>query len=305
MFGKNDGTDTKSEGSKGSFKRQGAKFRHQISQQAKAEFPAEANRYHLYVSLACPWAHRTLIMRKQKKLEHVISYSVVEPHMPEGGWFFSSRYPDDKEQVGKLSDLYFRAEPNYAGRYTVPVLWDTKTHTIVNNESADIIRMLNREFQAFTDVTYDFYPEDLKSEIDAVNDEVYESVNNGVYKAGFAETQAAYEEAYVALFESLDRLDARLGRTPFLVGERFTEADIRLFTTLVRFDAVYHNHFKCNRQKLSEFANLSSYLSRIYRIEGISETVNMDHIKTHYYTSHKQINPLGIVPAGPRLEFLE
>lgn len=305
MFGLHGEKEKNSKTSKGSFQRQEAKFRHQITSEPKAEFPAEAKRYHIYASYACPWAHRTLILRKLKKLEHIISVSIVAPVMPEDGWQFSLDYPDDKEHAGRLSELYYKADPHYEGRFSVPVLWDLKEHTIVNNESAEIIRMLNGEFQAFTDVTYDFYPRELRSEIDAINDVVYETVNNGVYKAGFAETQSAYDEAYKALFQTLDELEQRLERRDFLVGHRLTEADIRLFTTLVRFDAVYHTHFKCNRQKLSEYPNLSAFLYRIYRLEGVSETVHMDHIKTHYYKSHKQINPLGLVPLGPRLAFLE
>lgn len=290
---------------KGSFERQGAKFRHKISRDPKSEFPAEANRYHIYASHACPWAHRTVIFRKLKRLESIVSLSYVEPHMPAGGWQFSERFPDPLEDAKKLSEVYRVAEPGYDGRFTVPVLWDKQSRKIVSNESADIIRMLNSEFDAFTKASYDFYPEELRSEIDAINELIYETVNNGVYRAGFAETQDAYSEAYEALFETLDILENKLGLSHFLVGDRLTEADIRLFTTLVRFDAVYHNHFKCNRQKISEYAHLSDYLARIYRMEGVAETVFIDHIKTHYYTSHKTINPLGIVPDGPRLSFLE
>jgi len=268
-------------------------------------FAAERGRYHLYVALACPWAHRTLIFRKLKHLEDVISVSVVEPLMGAEGWVFgeSGATTDTVNGKAKLSEVYLIADPQFTGRVTVPVLWDKKQRAIVNNESAEIIRMLNSAFDAFTDVTTDYYPADLREEIDAVSARVYETVNNGVYRAGFATTQAAYEEAFLALFATLDELETRLSHQRYLAGARMTEADWRLFTTLVRFDAVYVGHFKCNLRRIADYPNLSNYLRELYQVAGVAETVNIDHVKRHYYASHRQINPSGIVPLGPELNF--
>jgi glutathionyl-hydroquinone reductase len=267
-------------------------------------FAAERGRYHLYVSLACPWAHRTLIFRKLKKLEDVISVSIVEPLMASEGWVFGSgATADTVNDKARLSEIYLLADPHYTGRVTVPVLWDKKRRSIVNNESAEIIRILNAAFDAFTDVKTDYYPEKLRPEIDAINAKVYDNVNNGVYRTGFATTQAAYEEAFLALFATLDELEQRLSRQRYLAGSTLTEADWRLFTTLVRFDAVYVGHFKCNLRRIADYPNLSNYLRELYQVPGVADTVSIDHIKRHYYASHRKINPTGIVPLGPELNF--
>ena len=290
--------------SKGSFVREEAKFRSRVTADGSSGFPAERGRYHLYVSLACPWASRALVFRKLKKLEDVISLSIVDPWMREKGWEFSDGpgcIPDVVNGRRYLSEVYLLAEPRMTGRITVPVLWDKERRTIVNNESSEIIRMLNREFDAFGDASLDFHPAALHAEIDRVNELVYENVNNGVYRAGFATSQVAYEEAFGALFATLDELERRLSRARWLCGNRPTEADWRLFTTLVRFDAVYHGHFKCNLRKLDEYPALSGYLRDLYQVPGVAETVDLDHIKTHYYRSHTTINPTGIVPKGPVL----
>jgi glutathionyl-hydroquinone reductase len=271
-------------------------------------FTAEAGRYHLYVSLACPWAHRTLIFRKLKKLEDVISVSVVEPLLGKMGWEFGTGPGATLDTVnGKslLSEIYLLTNPQYTGRVTVPVLWDKKRHAIVNNESSEIIRMLNSEFNAFTGIRTDYYPVALRAEINQINDIVYTTVNNGVYRAGFATTQAAYEEAARALFATLDELEQRLSRQRYLVGRQITEADWRLFTTLVRFDAVYYSHFKCNLRRIVDYPNLWNYLRELYQVPGIADTVSLDHIKRHYYGSHRSVNPTGIVPIGPLLDFTE
>jgi glutathionyl-hydroquinone reductase len=296
--------DTKSSG--GRFERQATKFRERVTADGSSGFPAEAGRYHLYVALACPWAHRTLVFRKLKRLEQAISISVVDPFMGENGWEFHEgpgRIPDTVNGFRHLHQVYTAAKPDYSGRVTVPVLWDRTRRTIVNNESAEIIRMLNTEFDAFGDASLDFYPPDLRAEIDAVNESVYETVNNGVYRAGFATTQEAYEEAFDALFATLDRLESRLAERRWLCGSRQTEADWRLFTTLVRFDAVYHGHFKCNRNRIVDFPNLWGYLRDLYQTPGVAETVDFDHIKQHYYRSHASVNPTRIVPKGPALDF--
>jgi glutathionyl-hydroquinone reductase len=269
-------------------------------------FPAEAGRYHLYVSLACPWAHRTLIFRKLKKLDDVISVSVTVPLFGKKGWEFGTEPGATLDTVnGKaaLADIYLIADPHYSGRSSVPVLWDKKRRTIVNNESSEIIRMLNSAFDAFTDGRIDYYPAQSRAEIDRLNDMIYETVNNGVYRAGFATTQAAYEEAARAVFATLDQLEQRLSRQRYLVGSEVTEADWRLFTTLVRFDAVYYGHFKCNLRRIVDYPNLSNYLRDLYQVPGVAETVNLDHIKRHYYGSHRNVNPTGIVPIGPQLDF--
>ncbi len=269
-------------------------------------FEAEPGRYHLYVSLACPWAHRTVIFRRLKRLEDVISLSVVEPLMASEGWVFGSgagAIADFVNHKQRLADVYLIADPHYTGRVTVPVLWDKRRSTIVNNESAEIIRMLNSAFDAFTDARADYYPQALRGEIDRINAFVYENVNNGVYRAGFARSQEAYEEAFLALFAALDELETRLSGQRYLVGQKLTEADWRLFTTLVRFDAVYYGHFKCNLRRIADYANLSNYLRDLYQVPGVAETVSIDHIKRHYYGSHRHINPTGIVPLGPALDF--
>jgi glutathionyl-hydroquinone reductase len=269
-------------------------------------FLAAAGRYHLYVALACPWAHRTLIFRKLKKLEPAISVSVVEPLMLSDGWVFGppgGATADAVNRKAKLADVYLVADPKFTGRVTVPVLWDKERHTIVNNESSEIIRMFNSAFDAVTDDRTDYYPPPLRDAIDAINATIYETVNNGIYRAGFATTQAAYEEAFRALFATLDELEQRLGKSRYLVGDSVTEADWRLFTTLVRFDAVYVGHFKCNLRRIADLPNLSNYLRDLYQTPGVAATVDMNHIKRHYYGSHRQINPTGIVPLGPALDF--
>ena len=264
-------------------------------------FKAEPERYHLYVSLACPWAHRTLIFRKLKKLTDAISVSVVEPHMLAEGWEFNETWPDHLHGKQRLHEIYAMANPKYSGRASVPVLWDKERQTIVSNESSEIIRMLNSAFNDFGDASLDFYPEPLRLEIDALNAVIYDNVNNGVYKAGFAQTQEAYEEAFRALFNTLDELEERLDGQRFLIGDPLTEADWRLFTTLIRFDAVYYVHFKCNRRRIADYPNLWGYLRDLFQMPGVKDTVDIDHIKQHYYYSHERINPTRIVPLGPLL----
>lgn len=287
----------------GNFVRPQAQFRDQVTADGSSGFQATPGRYHLYVSLACPWAHRTLIFRKLKQLEGVISVSIVEPVMSSEGWAFSRGLPDHLNGYSHLHQLYTRTRPGYTGRVTVPVLWDKQTGRIINNESAEIIRMLNGEFSAPESVGRDFYPAALRADIDEVNAYVYEMVNNGVYRCGFAGTQAAYETAATRLFDALDTLDERLAQSRYLVGNTLTEADWRLFTTLLRFDAVYHGHFKCNIRRIEDYANLSGFLRDLYQTPGIADTVNFDHIKRHYYMSHEHINPTRIVPLGPQLDF--
>jgi putative glutathione S-transferase len=264
-------------------------------------FKAEPGRYHLYVSLACPWAHRTLIFRKLKKLTDAISVSVVDPHTLSEGWEFNETWPDHLYGKSRLYEIYLMADAGYSGRASVPVLWDKERKTIVSNESAEIIRMFNSAFNAFGDASLDFYPEPLRLEIDALNAVVYENVNNGVYKAGFATSQEAYEEAFRALFNTLDELDQRLDEQRFLLGDPLTEADWRLFTTLIRFDAIYYSHFKCNRRRISDYPNLSGYLRDLFQMPGVKDTVDIEHAKQHYYFSHDRINPSRIVPLGPLL----
>jgi len=297
---------------RGRFVRQATRFHNWITPDGaagptgEAGFQAEPGRYHLYVSLACPWAHRTLIFRKLKKLEDAISVSVVDAVMGAEGWVFSNApgaIPDTVEGKARLSEIYLLADPKYTGRVTVPVLWDKQKKTIVNNESSEIIRMLNSAFDAFTSDHTDYYPNELRPEIDEINTLVYETVNNGVYRAGFASTQEAYEEAFRNLFATLDKLEERLSEQRYLVDNRLTEADWRLFTTLIRFDAVYFGHFKCNLRRIIDYPNLSNYLRDLYQVPGVAETVNIGHIKTHYYASHRKINPTGIVPVGPELDF--
>jgi putative glutathione S-transferase len=298
--------------SKGEFVRWESGFRNWVTADGspgpsgEGGFKAEPDRYHLYVSYACPWAHRTLILRKLKGLEGLITVSVVHPLMPPESWVFGEypgATPDHVHGFDKLHQLYQHSAPDFDGVVTVPILYDKVRQTIVNNESAEIVRMLNTAFDAWAGTELDLYPKALRDEIDAVNALVYDDVNNGVYRTGFATTQKAYEEAFDRLFTTLDELEARLARQRYLVGERITEADWRLFTTLVRFDPVYHGHFKCNNKRLVDYRNLWPYTRELYQVPGIAETVNMDHIKLHYYGSHDFINPTGIVPKGPALDF--
>lgn len=294
--------DTEKHG--GRFIRSESQFRNQIA--ADGDFPPESGRYHLYVSYACPWAHRALIFRKLKSLEEHIEVSVVHPLMLENGWEFGDAPLNDPlYQNDFMYQLYLQADKNYSGRVTVPVLWDKKQGTIVNNESADIIRIFNSAFNQLTGNNDDYYPDDLQQSIDEVNDWVYNDINNGVYKSGFATQQDAYEEAFDALFSALDRVENILAQQPFLAGDRLTEADWRLFTTLVRFDAVYYGHFKTNKQRIVDYPNMWRYVRRLYQHPGVAETVVMDHIKKHYYGSHKTINPTQIVPVGPDIDFLQ
>ena len=289
----------------GRFKRATTVFRDWITADGSSGFKAAPGRYHLYISLACPWAHRTLIVRQLKGLEDTIGLSVVDCHMGDDGWAFSDApgaIPDDVNGARFLRDIYLKADPHNTGRVSVPVLWDKERETIVNNESAEIIRMFNSAFDEWGDPGLDLYPEDLRAEIDAVNARVYADINNGVYRSGFATTQGAYEEAFAALFAALDEMEARLGSARYVAGDRITEADWRLFPTLLRFDPVYVGHFKCNLRRIADYHNLSNYLRELYQLPGIGETVNMDHIKTHYYGSHRSINPTGIVPVGPEIE---
>jgi glutathionyl-hydroquinone reductase len=269
-------------------------------------FPAETGRYHLYVSHACPWAHRTMIFRTLKQLENVISFSAAEPLYGKTGWQFAianGGTADSANGKATLAEIYLLADPHYTGRVSVPVLWDKKRRTIVNNESSEIIRMLNSAFEAFTNVHTDYYPAELRGEIDRINDIIYPTVNNGVYRAGFATSQEAYDEAARGIFATFDRLEEHLSRQRFLVGSQITEADWRLFTTLVRFDSVYYSHFKCNLRRVADYYNLWNYLRELYQVPGVAETVNIDQIKRHYYGSQRQVNPTGIVPIGPLIDF--
>lgn len=284
--------DTKS--TKGEFKRQESAYRHWISRDGSTGYKAESGRYRLYVSLACPWAHRTLIFRSLKKLTDAIDVIIVKPEMMNEGWIL----PDGKP----LHTLYTSVDPTYTGRVTVPVLWDKKTNSIVSNESSEIIRMLNSEFESDTP---DYYPDHLQNQIDDINAFIYPNINNGVYRTGFATTQQAYETAFNQLFDALDHIEGLLAKQRYLVGDQLTEADWRLFTTLVRFDAVYVGHFKCNKKRIVDYPNIWAYVRELYQVEGIAETVNMDHIKTHYYVSHTQINPTQVVPLGPEIDFWE
>ncbi|MCC6887166.1 MAG: glutathione S-transferase family protein [Hyphomicrobiales bacterium] len=265
-------------------------------------FKAEPGRYHLYVAHACPWAHRTTLFRTLKKLEDVISITIAAPLYGERSWRFSDEpgcIPDTANGTGALWEVYLLANARYSGRVTVPTLWDKERRTIVNNESSEIIRMFNSAFERYTEDQADYYPLPLREEIDQVNERVYATVNNGVYRSGFAATQEAYEEACRALFQTLDWLDDRLARERWLVGRQITEADWRLFTTLIRFDPVYHYHFKCNLKRIIDYPNLSNYLRDLYQRPGVAATVNLDHIKRHYYGSQPRVNPTGIVPLGP------
>ncbi|MFQ5701695.1 MAG: glutathione S-transferase family protein [Acidobacteriota bacterium] len=292
-------------GGHGEFVRQESAFRNNVTADGSSRFKAEPGRYHLYVSLACPWAHRTIIFRKLKSLEQVVSLSLVDPLRDERGWAFGEDYPDPINGFRYLSEAYLATDPGFDGRVTVPVLWDRKEGIIVNNESSEIIRMLYAEFDAWGDTSVDLFPASLRTAIEEINRIVYDNVNNGVYRAGFATTQQAYEEAFERLFDTLDFLEKRLARQRYLVGNRMTEADWRLFTALVRFDAVYYSHFKCNKWRLIDYPGLWAYTRDLYQHPGIAETVNMDHIKRHYFMTHRTINPTGVVPRGPVLDFDE
>ena len=296
----NDWYDTTSTG--GEFIRKDAQFRHWIGD---PDFEAEAGRYHLFVSLACPWAHRTLIFRKLKKLEHIIGTTIVDARMLEHGWVFSEISQDNPiEGIDYLSQVYTTANASFSGRVTVPVLWDKKRRTIVNNESSEIIRIFNSAFNDLTGDQSDYYPERLRAEIDDINQSVYDNINNGVYRAGFATTQSAYEAAFKRLFDTLNLVEQRLGQQRYLVGDLITEADWRLFTTLIRFDAVYYGHFKTNLKRIEDYPNLSNYVRDLYQIDGVADTVDIEHIKTHYFVSQTTVNPTQIVPVGPSLDFM-
>ncbi len=300
------------EETQGRFVRSAAQFRNWITADGsagpsgRAGFSAEAGRYHLYVSYACPWANRTLIFRKIKGLEKMISLSVVHWHMAEEGWTFNDDegvIADPLFNAAYLREIYLQANSSYSGRVTVPVIWDKKTNTIVSNESAEIIRMFNSAFDDLGATEGDYFPEKLHEDIELLNDRIYDTVNNGVYKAGFATTQEAYEEAVTPLFETLDWLEQRLATQRYLTGNQITEADWRLFTTLIRFDPVYVGHFKCNLKRLIDYPNLWAYTRDLYQQPGVAETINMHHIKNHYYGSHTSINPSGVVPLGPVIDF--
>ncbi|HEV2841325.1 MAG TPA: glutathione S-transferase family protein [Chthoniobacterales bacterium] len=289
----------------GEFKRQEDAFRDWVKRDGSTPYQPARDRYHLYVSLACPWAHRTIILRKLKGLENTIGMTVVDPVRDERGWAFRDGPGHSEDPVNGfqfLSEAYHATDPDYRGRVTVPVLWDKETKRIVSNSDDDLLRMLNSEFNEFATSDYNFYPPDLQSEIDQINQRIYERVNNGVYRAGFATAQRAYERAAKRLFQALDELDARLATQRYLLGQRMTESDWRLFPTLIRFDAVYHGHFKCNLRRIVDYPNLWPYLRDLYQQDGIAETVNFDHIKRHYYMTHGEINPTRIVPIGPALD---
>ena len=303
---------TSQETVKGEFIRSDSTFRNWVTPEGlpgpsgSGGFAAAPGRYHLYVSHACPWAHRTMIFRALKGLEKIITVSVVHPLMPAESWVFGE-YPgaseDHVNHSRYLHEVYRLADPQFDGLVTVPVLWDKKERTIVNNESSEIIRMLNSSFDEFAEADADFYPGQYRDEIDSLNGQIYETVNNGVYRCGFARSQAAYERAYDQLFATLDELESRLAANRYLVGDQITEADWRLFTTLVRFDPVYYTHFKTNRKRLVDYPNLWDFTRELYQVPGVAQTVNLDHIKTHYFGSHRSINPGGIVPKGPAIDY--
>ena len=295
----------KAEITDGEFKRQEDRFRKWVTRDGSSGYPAEPGRYHLYVSLACPWAHRTVIVRKLKKLEDFVGMTVVDPVRDERGWAFRDGPGHSEDPVNGfrfLSEAYAATDPTYDVRVTVPVLWDKREGRVVSNSDDDIMRMLNRAFDDFSTSDLDFYPEELRAEIDAVNDQVYPNINDGVYQAGFATCQTAYECAVRSLFDALDQLEERLDRQRYLVGNRLTEADWRLFPTLIRFDAVYYVHFKCSVRRIVDYPNLWGYLRELYQHEGVAETVDFDHIKRHYYVTHADINPTRIVPVGPDVD---
>jgi glutathionyl-hydroquinone reductase len=288
-------------GNSGAFERHESQLRKQFTADGGSGFKAEAGRYHLFLAMACPWCHRTLLMRALKQLEDAVSVSFVEPLMLEEGWVFAA--PEPITGANRAYEIYLKADPHYSGRVTVPILWDKQTGTIVNNESSEIIRMLNTEFAAFTGDRTDYYPNALRGEIDRINARVYDTVNNGVYKAGFAARQEPYEKAFRELFDSLDWLERILSHQKFLAGDRMTEADVRLFPTLARFDAVYYSHFKCNRRHVYEYPALWRYTREIYAMPGVAATVDVAVFKQHYFGSHRIINPSGVVPLGPEISF--
>lgn len=288
------------------FERPQTTYRNWITMDGTSGFKAEPERYHLYISYACPWACRTLIFLTLKNLSKVVTWSYVDAFMGEMGWTFGQSGDETKDPINNVDymfEIYQQATPDYSGRVTVPVLWDKNEQTIVNNESAEIIRMLNSEFNKFTTNQYDYYPKDMSKEIDAINDLVYENINNGVYKCGFAKSQQSYDEAVEKLFSALNKVEKILDSQRYLVGNQITEADWRLFTTLIRFDQVYVFHFKCNRRMIKDYYNLWNYLLELYQYPGIKETVHFDHIKQHYFQSHKTINPTGIIPDGPLIDY--
>ncbi|HEX9758680.1 MAG TPA: glutathione S-transferase family protein [Nitrospiria bacterium] len=286
----------------GAFIRQEDAFQNWVTEDGRFGFPAVKGRYHLYVSLACPWAHRTIILRKLKKLEGVIGMTVVDPIRDEKGWAFRDGAGHSKDPINGfhfLREAYTATDPNYQGRVTVPVLWDQETHRIVSNSDDDIMRMFNSEFNRFTESKLDFYPQGFRKEIDKLNRFIYENINDGVYRAGFATSQKEYEKAVLRLFDALEKLETTFARQRYLLGGRLTETDWRLFVTLIRFDPVYHGHFKCNLRRIADYPNLFAYLRDLYQFDGLSDTVNFDHIKRHYYFTHNDINPTRIVPLGP------
>lgn len=294
------------EDEKGRFIRPSTTFRHKITADGSSGFKAQSGRYHLYISWACPWAQRTAILRKLKGLEEAIGLSVVAPVIDQNSWEFSDEpgcIPDTVNHTNYLWEVYLKADPDYSGRVTVPVLWDKQTGTIVNNESREIIRMFDTEFNAIAQKDANFYPKDLQAKIDETIDAIYQPINNGVYRAGFATTQSAYEEAVTELFDALDYWEKVLDRQRYLCGDLITEADWCIFTTLLRFDAVYYVHFKCNLRRIVDYPNLWNYLKDLYQQPGVKETCNLDHIKRHYYKSHPNVNPTRIVPAGPIIDF--
>lgn len=288
----------------GRFTRSESVFRFEgLNHPSQPHFTTEPNRYHLYISYACPWACRVLAVLFLKGLEDILSFSVVDPLMGEKGWSFSENFPDHLGHRSLLQDLYRDARPDYTGRVTVPVLWDKKTQSIVSNESSEIMRCLNRDFNLYSSSLLDLYPSFLAEEIDLMNDRIYESINNGVYKCGFAHTQKAYHDAVDPLFDTLDELEVHLQGRQWLVGDQFTESDLRLFVTLIRFDPVYYSHFKCSRKRLVDYPNLWRHTREVYHLPGIAQTVKVDQIKQHYFGSHPQLNPSGIVPVGPNLDY--
>lgn len=290
----------------GAFKRQADRFRQWVTADGGSGYPAVPDRYHLYVSLACPWAHRTIITRKLKQLEGVIGMTVVDPVRDERGWAFREGPGHSLDPINGfhfLLEAYTATDPQYRGRVTVPVLWDKETKRIVTNSDDDLMRMFNSEFNRFTQSTIDLYPKDLQGHIEELNTFIYENINDGVYRAGFATSQQVYEQAVRRLFDALDQLNARLANQRYLFGPRYVETDWRLFVTLLRFDAVYHGHFKCNIRRIIDYPNLFGYLKDLYQTDGVAETVNFDHIKRHYYVTHDDINPTRIVPVGPDQDF--
>jgi len=298
--------EEKDRDAQGKFNRTPTKFRHWITVDGSSGFPAERDRYHLYICWACPWAQRTAIMRQLKGLEDVITFSVVDPEIEQDGWVFSEAagcIPDTVNHARYLRDIYIKADPHYTGKVTVPVLWDKKTATIVNNESRDIIRMFDTEFSAYAKSDVDFFPAELRDTIEQTIEAIYNPINNGVYRSGFATTQDAYEEAVTELFQALDHWEAVLSQQRYLCGNRITEADWCIFTTLLRFDPVYYGHFKCNLSRIVDYPNLWNYLKDLYQQPGVRQTCNLDHIKRHYYKSHTNINPTRIVSKGPLIDF--